>query len=65
MLSRIDFGFESENEKILIVLPVPKDIYVSDGNSQPRPADTGDKAGDYRIYNATGFLGGLERDSIV
>ncbi|MBQ2826643.1 MAG: hypothetical protein IJF13_05415 [Clostridia bacterium] len=65
VLSRIDYGFESENEKILIVLPVPKDIYVSDGDSQPRPADTGDKAGDYRIYNATGFLGGLERDSIA
>lgn len=65
ILSRVDFDFESENEKILIVLPIPKDIYVATSDSQPSPADTGDKVGEYKIYNATGFLNGLERNCIV
>lgn len=65
ILSRVDYAFDSGNEKILIVLPIPKDIYVATADSQPRPADTGDKVGDYKIYNATGFLSGLERASIV
>ena len=65
ILSRVDYTFDSENEKILIVLPIPKNIYVATADSKPRPADTGDVVGDYKIYNATGFLNGLERGSII
>ena len=63
-MSKIDFGFESEGKKILIVLPIPKKIYVGTVNSAPRPADTGEKAGEYTVYNASGFLGALERDCL-
>lgn len=62
--SRIDFAFESEGEKILIVLPIPKNIYTASNTSRPLPADTGEKIGNYRIYNATGFLHALERDCL-
>ena len=64
LMSKIDFGFESEGKKILIVLPIPRKIYVGTVNSGPRPADTGEKAGEYTIYNASGFLGALERDCL-
>ena len=62
--SRIDFAFESKGEKILIVLPMPKDIYTATKSTQPHPADTGEKIGDYSIYSATGFLHALERDCL-
>lgn len=63
--SRIDFAFEGDGEKILIVSPVPSNIYVSNENEKPRLADTGEVAGDYRIFTGTGFLNSLERDCIV
>ncbi len=62
--SRIDFAFEGDGEKILIVSPVPSNIYVSNENEKPRLADNGDAAGNYRIYSGTGFLNSLERDCI-
>ena len=65
LMTKIDFGFESDGKKILIVLPIPKKIYVGTVNSGPRPADTGEKAGEYTIYNASGFLGALERDCLT
>ncbi len=64
VMSKIDFGFESDGKKILIVLPIPRKIYVGTVNSGPRPADTGEKAGEYTIYNASGFIGALERDCL-
>lgn len=60
--TRIDYRMESDTaKKIVIVLPVPQNIYVSVQGNPPRPADTGEKAGVYTIYNATGFIGALER----
>lgn len=62
--TRLDYRMEdapAESKKILIVLPVPKNIYASVGGSAPRPADTGEALGAYTLYNATGFFGALER----
>lgn len=62
--TRIDYSMESRPDsckKIIIVLPVPKNIYVSVQGSSPRSADTGEKIGQYTLYNATGFLNALER----
>ena len=57
------FDFKSENHKICLVLPVPKEIRA--GNEYwHRPIDTGVRVGDYRIFNATGFLNALERDCV-
>lgn len=64
ILSKIDFSFDCDGKKILIVSPVPQKIYVSNDNEKPRPADTGDEAGDYKIFTATGFINALERDCI-
>lgn len=62
--TRLDYRMEdapTESKKILIVLPVPKQIYASVEGSAPRPADTGEALGTYTLYNATGFFGALER----
>lgn len=57
------FDFESENHKICLVMPVPKEICA--GNEHwNRPIDTGVRVGDYRIFNATGFLNALQRDCV-
>ena len=57
----IDYKFDSTGNKIIIVLPVPKRIYVSVNGSSPRPADTGENVGNYTLYTATGFINALER----
>ncbi len=61
--TRLDFRMEDTpaSRKIVIVLPTPKQIYASVEGSPPRPADTGEVLGEYTLYNATGFLGALER----
>ena len=58
------FGFKSDGKKILIIVPIPRRFYVSANNTSPRQADTGEKLGEYTIYNATGFLRALERDCL-
>lgn len=59
-ITQLDFSFDAPTPKILIVNPVPKEIYV--GNLEfSRLIDTGESAGDYKIFTATGFLGALER----
>ena len=59
-----DFSFESDAKKILILSPTPKKIYVSIQGSPVRPADTGEKVGEYTVYNTTGFLGALDRNCL-
>ena len=63
-LTKFNFGFDSNGKKILIVVPIPRKFFVSTNQSSPRQADTGEKIGEYTIYNATGFLGALERDCL-
>lgn len=65
--TRIDYRMESRSEsskKIIIALPVPQNIYASVQGSFPRPADTGEKMGEYTLYTATGFLNALERNHL-
>lgn len=65
--SRIDYRMETGSEhskKIIIVLPVPQNIYVSVDGSSPRVADTGEIMGDYTLYTATGFLNALDRGQL-
>ncbi len=62
--TRMDYRMEDspkEYRKLVIVLPVPKTIYASVQGDLPRPADVGEIVGVYTVYNATGFLGALER----
>lgn len=60
-MTKFDFGYETEGKKILILLPTPKKFFVSANEAPPRPADVGEKVGEYIIYNSTGFLNALER----
>lgn len=63
-LTRFDFGYESENKKILILLPTPKTFFISKNEFPPRLADIGENAGKYVVYNSTGFLNALERNTL-
>ena len=57
-----DFHFSGEGKKVVIALPVPHTMYALNPAGATYPLDTGDRVGDYRVYNASGFLGALERD---
>ena len=63
-LTKFDFGYESEDKKILILLPTPKTFFVSNNEAPPRIADVGEKVGKYVVYNSTGFLNALERNTL-
>ena len=63
-MTKFDFGYESENNKIIILLPTPKTFLVSTNESPPRIADTGEKVGQYTIYSSTGFLNSLDRNCL-
>ena len=63
-LTRVDFGYESEGKKILVLLPIPKKFFVSVNEAPPHLADVGEKVGEYTIYNSTGFLNALDRGTL-
>lgn len=63
-LTKFDFGYESENKKILILLPTPKTFFVSVNDTPPHIADVGEKTGEYTVYNSSGFLGALDRNCL-
>jgi len=58
------FTFESNNKKLLIVVPIPKNVFVSIRGSKPSPADTGERIGEYTLYNSTGFINSLDRNCL-
>lgn len=47
--------------KVLLVNPVPHDMFKISSGSATVPTGTGDKLYDYTLYTATGFLNELER----
>ncbi len=57
------FGYESQNEKIIIVNPVSKYTCTVD-HGRVFVLDNGNKVGDYSIYTAGSFLRNLERDCL-
>jgi len=61
--TRFKYGFESENEKILIVCPRPQEISIADGTGLHQ-ADSGDKIGDYKLFSADGFIRSIELNLI-
>ena len=57
------FAFESEYPKLVIVNPIPVKIFA--GHPDYSAAiDAGSKVGEYRIYNASGFMNAVERDCV-
>lgn len=57
------FGYDSPHKKILIINPVPNELF-SFYNGQPAVLDNGDIIGGYKIFSASGFLNAVERDCI-
>ena len=62
-VTQFEFGFQSEDQKILIINPVPKMLYRTE-NGKTTELDNGDVVDGYKVYTASGFLGALERGSI-
>lgn len=62
-ITRFDYGFDAEGEKILIVNPVPKKI-CQGINGKSVPLDNGDTVGGCKVFTASGFLGALDRGCI-
>lgn len=61
--TRLDFSFDSEYTKILIINPVPFEIMAGD-TYRSRYIDNGDFVGEYLVFSASGLLGALERGCI-
>lgn len=62
-VTQFEFGFHSEDQKILIINPVPKKLYRTE-NGKTTELDNGDVVDGYKVYTASGFIGALERGSI-
>lgn len=58
---RFEYAFESENAKILIMSPAPKEMFVGENNARRR-VDTGDTLGNYKLFSEKEFLRSLELD---
>lgn len=61
--TQFEYGFASEDQKILIINPVPKKLYRAE-NGKTTELDNGDVVDGYKVYTASGFIGALERGSI-
>ena len=61
--SVIDYRFEADGEKVLILNPVPKKVLRKFQNTT-REVDNGDRIGGYLVYTGNAFLRGLQADSI-
>ena len=58
------YEFESENQKMIIINPVPANIFIGHPSASSFAAGPGEKVGKYKIYNATGFLNAIERNCL-
>lgn len=63
-VTQFEFGFQSDDQKILIINPVPKQLYRTE-NGKTTELDNGDVVDGYKVYTASGFLGALDRGSIA
>lgn len=63
LYSHTMFDFQTGDNNILIVLPVPLQMILQDGKTA-REAQTGDIVGAFHIYTSQDFLGALSRDCL-
>ncbi|MBP3395697.1 MAG: hypothetical protein J6L87_00865 [Clostridia bacterium] len=59
----LDHGAGEGGQKILIVSPITNEIYTGNTVSH-KPADVGERIGEYTLYNGSGFLNAIERDCL-
>ena len=60
MQSSVDYTFEADGKKMLIINPVPKRV-ISSIQGLEKDMDNGDKIGDYTVFTGNAFLRLLER----
>lgn len=60
----IDFDYESSNIKVLILNPTPKSVFLHYMGKNTE-IENGDRIGEYIIFNGTGFLNALGRNTIT
>lgn len=63
LYSHTMFDFQTGDNNILIVLPVPLQMILQDGKTACE-AQTGDIVGAFHIYTSQDFLGALSRDCL-
>ncbi len=68
-VKRIDYSFDEEfkldrmpTQKVLLVNPVPLDMFKKDRDGGTIPIDTGEKLYDYIMFTGNGFINALERE---
>ena len=61
--TRFKYGFESDNNKVLIICPRPQEISAADGAGLHQ-VDSGDKIGDYKLFSADGFIRSIELNTL-
>ncbi|MBQ9069798.1 MAG: hypothetical protein IJY23_00420 [Clostridia bacterium] len=59
----IDFFLHGDGIKIIVVLPSPKHVYVTDGIKRKRISQA-DKIWDYTVHDDVSFLGAMDRKSL-
>ncbi|MBR2020433.1 MAG: hypothetical protein IKA05_08560 [Clostridia bacterium] len=59
----IDYRFEADGEKLLILNPVPKKVLRKVQNTT-REVDNGDRIGEYLVYTGNAFIRSLQADCI-
>lgn len=62
-VKKFNFGYESENDKIIIVIPVPKFMQMNKAG-KVFDMDNGEVIGEYRMFAGTGFINALDRECI-
>ncbi|MBQ2734856.1 MAG: hypothetical protein IJF33_03405 [Clostridia bacterium] len=61
--STVDYHFEADGEKVLILNPVPKRVLRKMQNTT-REVDNGDRIGGYLVYTGNAFIRSLQADCI-
>ena len=57
------YGFDSKDQKILLISPVPQDIFAVQ-NDQTISLNMGDRVGEYTVYNASTLISRIESDTL-
>ncbi len=60
--STSNYTFEGEGEKVLIINPVPRKVYIKNVGQRKHEVDNGDRINEYSIYTGNAFLRKLERE---
>ncbi len=61
--SSVDYTFEADGIKVLILNPVARRVFVEE-NGKTMAMDNGSRVGEYRVYTPNAFMRAVERDCV-